>query len=325
MRLSIIIPLSIGLTASLTGCSDATGPSPGPFGLYHVDVYQPPPPEYPTATADGPFTTIRVSQSGNRVGTVNGRFSYWPADASAPTYMFPADTTETGFTPTVVNDRGEVIFVTTTPNQARPVYIWRSGQLKTLIASSSVLLDFLALNNRGLVVVYAGSFGPPRPIGQASPFLPDESARPSRFSGEVCNYSPNNVGVNNPIEFRFVNDQNEMLVSKNGLLFWESGGCRTMPPGNWHFIGEAGLAAGSLNSAIVTDGYETAVVDDLLDPASKPLWHITSIIAMPPDGSIIAWGVHAGESDAVQVRLTRSSSAAARLSHPQIQSLRPKQ
>ena len=309
----LIIPLSIGLTASLAGCRDATIPSPTPgrFGWYHVDVYQPPPtPVYPTATGDGTFMTIRTSKSGNRVGTVNARFAYWPPGASAPKYMFPADTTETGFTPTVINDRGEIIFVTTTPYQIRPVYIWRDGQLKTLIAASSVLVDFLALNNRGFVVVFAGSLGPPRPVGEASPFLPNESARPSRFIGEFCNYSPNSVGVSQRLEFRSVNDQNEMLLSKLGFVFWESGGCRNMPAGNWHFIGEAGLAAGSLGSAIVSDGYETALLDDVLDPGSKPLWHISSIISMPADSTIIAWGVRAGETDSVQVRLTPSTDAA---------------
>jgi hypothetical protein len=320
MRLSIIVSLSIAATASLLGCREGSGPSPidtGPsptesrFGLYHVDVYQPQPPVYPTETADGPFTTIRTSKSGNRVGTVNARFSYWPAGASAPTYMFPADTIESGFTPTVINDRGEVILVTTTPYQKRPVFIWRDGQLKTLVPASAVLIDFMALNNRGLVILYAGSFGPPRPVREASPFLPDESARPNRFIGETCNYSPETYGASAPILFKSVNDQNEMLTTKFST-FWESGGCRNMPAGNWLFIGEAGLAAGSLGSAIVSDGYERAFLDDLLDPASRALWHIASIISMPADSSIIAWGVRAGGSDTVQVRLTRVENSPAR-------------
>lgn len=300
------------LVASVIGCMDQ-GPA-ARFGQYSAELYvPPPPPSLPTATPDGEFVAS-LTRNGARVGTVGGRMAYWPAGAAGPTYLFRPDTNPGSLLPTSMNDQGEVVLrKPDLPSSNYAVfYVWKAGTTKLIYDGCAV---FGLINNRGIIWFNACGQLYNRYYKILSPFGAD-TTQVKRFTDNDCA-----TGGRTSYLINF-NDSNEVLASHEvspaqaGVMQtgWFAGGCRNLTKlfdAQWQALSDIGLVGGrytpagaASTMAVLTDGDNVVVIDEVLDPESRAKWHITSVDFIRSDRSMVVHALDLATNQSVRLQLT---------------------
>ena len=307
----------VALVAALAvTCSDPGGPTLAHLGRYHAELYVPPPPPvYPTSTPDGEFVATLTNRHG-RAGKVGDRLAYWPMGAAAPEYLFRADTNPAAIVPLALNARGEIIL--RLPQSGIPtnaIYIWRAGEVKTIVSSGFPCWIFNGINNRGLIILSSCAELYDRYYKFVSPFGPPDTAQFRRFVGGSCASG----GRYNSIIA--LNDSNEVIAihekqpTQGSATSWFAGGCRDLsavfPTAEWQSFSNIGLVGGNyvksgaqVTTAVLTDGTNVATVNDLLDDASRAKWYVTSIDRILDDRAMVVHAMDLATGQSVQLQLT---------------------